>query len=145
VSKANTKKLKGFGGLGIVLQPFPRAFGKASDERGGNAMGLSGKENDRFVLEIAGVYNSKDDDEQMQAWGREFTDQLTSRLKTVVENAKRTGSSVGEYNPYFMNDAGPDQDVMGSYRDAKKFTTLQKELDPKGLFSKRAGGFKLKT
>jgi hypothetical protein len=41
-----------------------------------------------------------------------------------------------------MNDAGTDQDVMGSYRDNKKFAALQKELDPSGLFSKRAGGFK---
>ena len=145
MSATSTKKLNGFGGLGIVLQPFPRAFGKASEERGGNAMGLSKTDHDRFVLEIAGVYSKKEDDELMQAWGREFTDQLTSRLKTVVADAKRTGSSVGEYNPYFMNDAGTAQDVMGSYQDAKKFAALQKELDPKGLFSKRAGGFKLKA
>jgi hypothetical protein len=108
-------------------------------------MGLSSKDHDRFVLEIAGVYSSKADDELMQAWGGEFTNQLTSRLKTIVANAKATGSFVGEYNPYFMNDAGTDQDVMGSYQDAKKFAMLQKELDPQGLFSRRAGGFKLRV
>jgi hypothetical protein len=108
-------------------------------------MGLSGQDHDRYVLEIAGVYSSKDDDDLMQAWGGEFTSHLTSRLKAVVATAKIKGVSVGEYNPYFMNDAGTDQDVMGSYKDAAKFAALQKELDPKGLFSKRAGGFKLRS
>jgi hypothetical protein len=46
------------------------------------------------------------------------------------------------YNPFFMNDAGPDQDVMSTYRDSKKFAALQREIDPKGLFSKRVGGYK---
>jgi hypothetical protein len=54
----------------VVLQPFPRAFGKTSEKRGGNAMGLSKTDHDRFVLEIAGVYSKKEDDELMQAWGR---------------------------------------------------------------------------
>jgi len=107
-------------------------------------MGLSLLDSDKYVLEIAGVYQKKEDDEVMQSWGRDFTNQLSSRLKTVLANSKKAGVPVGEYNPYFMNDAGPDQDVMGSYKEARKFAALQKELDPKGLFSKRAGGFKLK-
>jgi hypothetical protein len=41
-----------------------------------------------------------------------------------------------------MNDAGPDQDVMGSYKDSAKFKALQREVDPNGLWSKRAGGYK---
>jgi hypothetical protein len=145
VSATYKTKLKGMGGLGIVLQPFPRVFGKFSAERGGNAMGLSHLDSDKYVLEIAGVYQKKEDDELMQRWGKEFTDQLSSHLKTVITKAKKAGAHIGEYNPYFMNDAGPDQDVMGSYQEAKKFAALQKALDPKGLFSKRAGGFKLKT
>jgi hypothetical protein len=44
-----------------------------------------------------------------------------------------------------MNDAGEDQDVMSSYRDHAKFAILQKEVDPKGFFSKRAGGYKFKA
>jgi hypothetical protein len=42
----------------------------------------------------------------------------------------------------FMNDAGTDQNVMGSYRDQTKFAALQKEVDPTGFFSKRVGGYK---
>jgi hypothetical protein len=57
-------------------------------------------------------------------------------------NAKAKGFDVGEYNPFFMNDAGPDQDILSSYKDSKHFTHLQKEVDPKGFFSKRGGGYK---
>jgi hypothetical protein len=84
ISKSYNKKLKGYGGIGLVLQPFPRAFGKATDKRGGNAMGLSASDHDRFVLEIPGIYTSKADDETMQAWGKEFTDKLTARVKALT-------------------------------------------------------------
>lgn len=60
-------------------------------------------------------------------------------------NARARGSSIGEYNPYFMNDAGTGQDVMGTYRDSEKFAFLQRELDPNGLWSRRAGGYKYET
>lgn len=41
-----------------------------------------------------------------------------------------------------MNDAGPDQDVMATYKDSKKFMELRMSVDPEGLWSKRAGGYK---
>ena len=105
VSATHSKRLKGFGGLGLVLQPFPRAFGVATQARGGNSMDLRVTDHDRFVLEIPGVYTNKADDNTVQAWGKDFTDRLTEHLKT---------SAVGkEYNPFFGNDAGPDQDVLG--------------------------------
>lgn len=43
-----------------------------------------------------------------------------------------------------MNDAGVDQDIMATYQDAQKFVLLQQQMDPTGLFSRRAGGFKYK-
>ncbi len=63
-----------------MLQPFPKLFGKHADARGGNAMGLTGTDHDRFVLEIASLYANKADDETVQAWGKAFTDKLLEDL-----------------------------------------------------------------
>jgi hypothetical protein len=120
-------------------------FGKASEERGGNAMGLAFLDSDKYVLEITGVYQKREDDELMQRWGMDFTTELRTRLMTAVTNAKKAGKPIGEYNPYFMNDAGPDQNVMASYKEARKFAALQQQLDPKNLLNKRAGGYKFRT
>jgi hypothetical protein len=124
----------------LAFQALPNTVGKASEERGGNAMGLSGKDQPRFILEIAGVWNSKADDETMWSMARQLTESLTGELGQM----KAQGKAVG-YNPLFMNDAGPDQDVMASYKDAAQFAKLQKAVDPTGFFSKRAGGYKYKS
>ena len=47
-----------------------------------------------------------------------------------------------DYLPWLMNDAMGDQNVTGMYRDYAKFKALQEEIDPEGLFSTRAGGYK---
>jgi hypothetical protein len=154
-----TKKLQGVGGQTLVIQPFPKIFGKHSEARGGNALALSSTDHDRFVLEIAGLYSNKLDDALMIEWGRKFTNKLLEDLKIATvgiilftftripadqdqADAKAKGISVGEYNPYFINYAGPDQDVFASYKHHEKFKRLQREIDPLGLFSKRAGGYK---
>lgn len=105
-------------------------------------MGLTANDKDRFILEIAGVYNKSEDDDLVLAMGKEFTDALTKKLQVQVQS-KAVGD-IETYNPLFMNDAGPDQDVMGSYKDSKKFMALQTSVDPEGLWSKRAGGYKYK-
>jgi hypothetical protein len=144
VSAKYSTKFKGFGGMGLVFQPFPKAFGKAAEARGGNAMGLLGSDHDRYVLEIPGLYSNGADEKVMNAWVAEFMDRVQDRLKTVTVSLKAKGVTVGQYNPYFMNDAGPGQDVMSSYKDAAKFAKIQRSVDPDGLFSKRAGGYKFK-
>lgn len=67
----------------MVMQPFPSAFGKATEERGGNSMGLTGKDHARFVLEIAGIHTHKADDNLMLETGKAFTDQLAAKVKQV--------------------------------------------------------------
>ncbi|KAF2667433.1 FAD-binding domain-containing protein [Microthyrium microscopicum] len=145
VSMSWLPKLKSIGSLGLVYQPFPHSFGKHAEASGGNAMGLKGSDHDRFVLEIPGVYISSADAPTMQAWGKDFTDRLAALVKDITVKSKAEGKIVGEYNPLFMNDAGTDQEVIGSYRDSQKFAALQKEVDPSGLFAKRAGGYKFAT
>jgi hypothetical protein len=76
-----SKKLTGPGGQVLVFQPFPKIFGKHSEARGGSAMGLSGSDHDRFVLEISSIYTNKADDDVIQEWGKAFTDKLEEHLK----------------------------------------------------------------
>jgi hypothetical protein len=128
----------------LAFQPFNHAVGKATEERGGNSMGLRGTDGDRFVIEIAGVYMRQADDKLMLDMAREFTDKLEVEVKTMAEKARAAGGqkSFETYLPHFMNDAAADQDVTGTYREHKLFAQLQKEMDPTGFFAKRAGGFK---
>ncbi|QDS72887.1 hypothetical protein FKW77_007603 [Venturia effusa] len=141
ISQSYISRAKGTVTATIAFQPFPRTIGQASEKRGGNAMGLTAKDKDRFILEIAGVYNNSEDDDLVQAMGREFTDALTQKLKVQMQS--NFAGDCETYNPLFMNDAGPDQDVMGSYKDSNKFIELQRSVDPDGLWAKRAGGYKL--
>jgi hypothetical protein len=100
VSAKYSTMFKGYGGLGLVFQPFTRGFGKAADARGGNAMGLTGSDHDRYVLEMPGLYTSKEDDNVIQAWGKEFEDQVMERLKVVTVNLKAKGVTVGQYSKF---------------------------------------------
>ena len=59
-----------------------------------------------------------------------------------INNVQAKSKAVGTYKPYFMNGAGPDQDVFGSYKNYEKFAALQKQLVSNGFFTKRAGGYK---
>jgi hypothetical protein len=126
----------------LAFQPLNHCIGEQTEKNGGNAMGLTGKDHDRLIIEIAGVYSRASDDAAVQAVSRKYTDAIIEDLKKNQANAKIKGLNIGDYNPYFMNDAGPDQHVMGSFRDAMKFEALQKSVDPTGFFAKRAGGYK---
>lgn len=55
----------------------------ASEKRGGNAMGLTASDPDRFVLEIAGIYQKAEDDKKVQDMGKEFTDLLLAESKAA--------------------------------------------------------------
>jgi hypothetical protein len=107
-------------------------------------MGLSGTDHDRFVLEIATIWTNKAEDDLVKAMVRDITATLSLKLSEDKSKAKTSGRIIGDYNPFYMNDAGPDQDVMSSFKDAKKFAKLQKDMDPTGLWAKRAGGYKHK-
>jgi hypothetical protein len=146
-NEITAKRLKGKWTVQTTLafQPFPHSIGKASESKGGNAMNLKGTDHERFVVEIAGIYFSAADDALIQSVSKEFTDTIFKQLEGLRANAKTKGESFPEYNPYFMNDAGLDQDVMGSYTNVAKFSKMQKSIDPKGFFAKRAGGFKYRA
>lgn len=123
----------------VDFQPLPSSFGKISAAKGGNAMGLTASDPDRIVLLFQGAWNFSGDDELAHGIAR----QLTAWLDEVVPKwIKEAGMPSNMYLPLFMNDAMWDQPVMQSYKDYNKFKALQRQVDPNGFWSTRAGGFK---
>jgi hypothetical protein len=120
----------------IALQPFGPLIGAKSQLNGGNAMGLTGNDPPRVIIEIAFLWGNKSSDADVARLSKSFADKVQERVKS-----KMASTFTSTYLPYFMNDAAYDQDVTGSYKNATKFSILQKEIDPNGLF-KRTGSFK---
>lgn len=123
----------------VDFQPFPSAIGKVSESKGGNAMGISGSDPDRVILEIQGSWTLPSDDAAGYSISRQLTEWLDQQLPKWLDEA---GISRNVYLPLLMNDAAGDQPVTQSYREYAKFKALQQQLDPNGLFSTRAGGYK---
>lgn len=118
----------------IDFQPFPAIIGKHSQDRGGNAMGITGGDPDRILLEIQCSWSSERDDELFADASKELTDWLEIRVPEWTKGEK-------QYLPYLMNDAAEDQNVTGTYRGYADFKTLQGEMDPEEFFKARGGGF----
>lgn len=118
----------------IDMQPFPSIIGKHSEENGGNAMGISGDDIDRVLLEIQCSWSSDDDDEIFHGASRDLVEWLKLKVPEWTKGEEH-------YLPYLMNDAAGDQNVTGTYQDYKKFKKMQAEWDPEGFWSKRGGGF----
>ncbi|KAI1505081.1 hypothetical protein F5X99DRAFT_431169 [Biscogniauxia marginata] len=123
----------------VDFQPFPSAIGQRSEAAGGNAMGLRGSDPDRLVLELQCSWPDPAHDAEMYELSREMTSWLDEAVPRWLGNEGGEGEL---YLPYLMNDAQADQNVTGSYRDYARFAALQREVDPRGLFRTRAGGFK---
>jgi hypothetical protein len=122
----------------IAFQPFGPLIGAQSEKRGGNAMGLTGRDPARFIVEIAFLWKDKSLDADIARLSKEFWQKVQARGRAIAAK-----SSAKNYYPYFMNDAAADQDVTSSYKDAAKFARLQKQMDPEGLWT-RTGSFKYK-
>lgn len=118
----------------IDFQPFPSIIGKQSQDRGGNAMGITGGDPDRLLLEIQCSWSSEDDDQLFTAASKQLTDWLDTKVVEWTQGNEY-------YLPFFMNDAAGDQNVTGSYRDYGTFKALQAEIDPHEFFKARGGGF----
>lgn len=117
----------------VDFQPLPAVIGRASAPHGGNALGLTASDRDRIILEIQCSWLAEKDDEAGLARVHALTDWLETRLAEWADE--------GAYLPLLMNDATFDQNVTQHYRDHDKFKALQKEIDPDGFWSTRAGGW----
>ena len=122
----------------VDFQPLPNLISKISESKGGNAMGLTASDPDRLILEIQGSWALASDDAEASSLSKKLTDWLDLQVPKWLAEA----GMCSQYLPLFMNDAAGDQNVTGSYKDVSKFRELQKNVDPNGLFSTRAGGYK---
>lgn len=122
----------------VDFQPFPSKIGEESQKRGGNAMGISGNDPDRILLELQCSWSLPNDDATLHDMSRS----ITSWLEGKVQEWLADESANDPYLPWLMNDAMGDQNVTGKYKDYAKFKSLQEQVDPQGLFRTRAGGFK---
>lgn len=129
----------------VSLQPFPSAIGRHSEAAGGNAMGLSGSDPDRLVVEIQCMWHKPEEDEVLRDVSRAMAAWLEERRPGWLAEARadvKENTARADYMPLFMNDAASDQDVVGSYREYESFKALQQKVDPEGMFRTRLGGFK---
>ncbi|KAI1872312.1 uncharacterized protein JN550_004031 [Neoarthrinium moseri] len=139
VSKYLDNPLHATAQCSIDYQPVPSLIGQHSQDRGGNAIGLSGSDPNRLFLELQCSWASAGDDDTVYNLTREVTEWLETK---IPEWNVQAGLGESSYLPYFMNDAMGDQNVTGSYRGYVGLKALQQEVDPQGLFRSRAGGFK---
>lgn len=123
----------------VDFQPLPAIIGTHTAAKGGNAMGLTASDPDRIFVIFQGAWNFASDDALVSSISKELTDWLAEVLPLWLDEA---GMSRDQYLPLFINDAENDQEVFKSYKDYNKFKALQRSVDPEGLWSTRAGGFK---
>ncbi|KAF3015843.1 hypothetical protein E8E14_005749 [Neopestalotiopsis sp. 37M] len=123
----------------IDFQPVPSVIGQHSEERGGNALGLSSSDPNRLFLEMECAWAFGLNDATVYG----ITEDVTAWLETrIPEWNAMAGLPADAYLPYFMNDAGGDQNVTSSYKAYDDLKALQREVDADGLFNANAGGFK---
>ncbi|KAF4121385.1 FAD/FMN-containing dehydrogenase [Geosmithia morbida] len=117
------------------FQPFPSVIGQHSQDSGGNAMGISGRDPHRIILELQCAWDSETDDDIFQGASRDMVRWLEAKV------ADWTFDGEEPYLPLFMNDAAWDQNVTGTYSRYAEFKQIQKAVDPTGFFPTRGGGF----
>lgn len=122
----------------VDFQPFPSVIGAFSQSAGGNAYGFTSSDADLIILEIQGSWLAPSDDAQAYDLSKQLTDWLDEEVPKWLDEAGMSDV----YRPLYLNDAAGDQPVMESWRDYDGLKVLQRQYDPEGLWSGRAGGFK---
>jgi len=93
----------------IAFQPLPHIVGKQTALRGGNAMGLTANDHNRFVLEITALWQDKADDEVLAKIHRTLTEWISQQLVAMKSRfTAEEAAAIGDYNSFFMNDASDD-------------------------------------
>lgn len=118
----------------VDFQPFPSVIGQHSEDSGGNAMGISGSDPHRVILELQCSWDEEVDDDLFQNATRTLVEWIDSKVPEWSDDGQA-------YLPLFMNDAAWDQNVTGTYKGYADFKRIQKVIDPTGFFPGRAGGF----
>lgn len=133
----------------IGFQPLPYMIAAASAANGGDAVGLDPANGDRMWMEYTISWETALGDNIAHTMARNMTTDIGTYAKTHYAGVKNSHYKAGdlmteEYNPIFYNDAESDQDVLRSYGNTtyQRLKSIQRSVDPSGLFSTRTGGFK---
>lgn len=135
---------------GFVPQPLSIRIARASQAQGGNALSLNPDHGDRIWVENDFLWANPTCQDRCPEYSKEVSEELLAYQKKTYGGVPPTNYKSGDlnwvnYNPLFMNDAAPDQDVYSSYGtdSLEKLKQVKQKYDPTGFFTTRQGGFKL--
>ncbi|KAJ3559592.1 hypothetical protein NPX13_g9511 [Xylaria arbuscula] len=125
----------------VAFQPLPKKLAQIAREKGGDMIDVD-DDIDRIVLELdysflSSLSYSKIDGVMQETYGG---------FKTIVEGYQDSGLLPQDvYLPLFQNDCFYPQDYFGRLKPEKLALArrVQAEVDPKGFFKTRTGGFKI--
>jgi len=136
----------------FVAQPISPSMTAASMKTGGNALGLPQNTNMMCPSPLPLLpypnTNTSTDVNFAVAWENSTHDKpVIETCKRGIQRIARAAGAKGLARDFlFMNDAGDDQDVLGSYGSANRASLRKvgREVDPHSVFQILAkGGFKL--
>lgn len=136
----------------LAYQPVPYKLQSASVSapNGVNLLGLDPAYGDKVFMEYDVSWLLPTTDAEAAADLTNITQPAQQYAQQKYSNSKPTHWTGGDvsttnFNPMFMNDAMYNQDPVRSYGEEtyQKLLRIQRQRDPKGLFAKRTGGFKL--
>lgn len=141
---------------GFDPQPVSVRIAQASQAQGGNALGLNPAHGDRIWMENNFLWTNPTCQDRCPEYSREISERMLELQREqygeiLPTNYEASGDGDGDdvrwtnYNPLFMNDAAPDQDVYSSYGEVnlERLRAAKERYDPMGFFTTRQGGFKL--
>ena len=125
----------------MAFQPAPKALARVARSKGGDLLDLD-EDHDRLVVEFNYSFTFNSSSEDVDAAMRDTFGGVGDLVRHYTEAGDLPGDA---YLPLFSNDAFYSQDYWGRLRPEKTALArrVQQELDPKGMFKKRTGGWKL--
>jgi len=136
--------------MGFDVQPLSAQIARASQAQGGNALGLDPAHGDRVWVENDLLWVNDFCNDKCPGYARHMADEALAYQKSHYAGVPPTNYQSGDlnylsYNPLFLNDAAPYQDVYTSYGTANlaRMKAVKKAYDPTGFLTTRQGGFKL--
>lgn len=132
----------------FTVQPMSHLIAQASQNAGGNALGLDPNAGDRVWMEYDIAWLSPLCDEQCPGFVRTISNSLhdlheKNYLGVYPTNYKSGNLKDVSYKPIFMNDAMYDQKVLQSYGEEtyQRLKATHSAYDPAGFFATRQKGF----
>ncbi|KAF2166650.1 hypothetical protein M409DRAFT_66628 [Zasmidium cellare ATCC 36951] len=135
---------------GFDPQPLSVRIAQASQKQGGNVYGLNPDHGDRIWIENNLLWTNPTCNDRCPQQSKELSESLLQYQKDTYGSQTATNYKSGDpsftnFNPLFMNDIGPDQDIYSSFgpENLARLKQIKSAYDPTGFFTNRQGGFKL--